>query len=93
MARSPARVGLRPNDDVVARVLGDGAVLVHLPSSRIFELNATGARVWQLIRSGISDADEITRRVTVGYDVAPEAAAREVRALLDRLVAEGLVEQ
>jgi hypothetical protein len=35
--------------DVVARRVGDSAVLVRLATNRIYELNATGARIWELL--------------------------------------------
>ena len=51
---------LRPNPDVIARHLGDGAVLVHIPTNQVYELNHTGARVWELMAGaytpGVSQA-------------------------------------
>ena len=49
--------------DVVARRVGDSAVLVRLSTNRIYELNATGARIWELLtqqkpRTEIIDALE-----------------------------------
>ena len=72
--------------------MGDGAVLVHLPSNKIFELNPTGAYVWELIESGIGTLDEIATQVTDTYDVERSEAIREVATLIDQLVREGLLE-
>jgi len=43
-----------PHPDVVARQVGDDVVLVHLDTSQIFALNATGARFWELLSDGKS---------------------------------------
>src|SRR5215207_8182687 len=44
--------GLRLDPNVVAQRIGDDVVLVHLRTNRIFELNATGGRVWALLAAG-----------------------------------------
>ena len=43
-----------PNPDVVSRRLGDDTVLVHLKTNRIFALNPTGARFWELLLEGMN---------------------------------------
>jgi len=40
---------LKPAPEVLARRLPGGAVLVHMRTNRIFELNETGARIWELL--------------------------------------------
>jgi hypothetical protein len=45
----PGRGELRPEDDVVSRRLEDEVVLVHLRTNRIYKLNETGARLWELL--------------------------------------------
>src|SRR5215510_5014894 len=52
----------RPNPDVIAKRLDDAAVLVHLGTNRIFELNGTGMRVWELLGQGLG-VDGIVRRL------------------------------
>jgi hypothetical protein len=39
----------RRSDGVVAREMGGSAVLIHLASNRIYELNSTGARIWSML--------------------------------------------
>ena len=34
---------------MVARRVGDSVVLVRLTTNKIYELNATGARIWELL--------------------------------------------
>jgi len=80
--------GLRPNPDVIARRLGDGAVLVHLPTNRVFELNDTGMRVWELAGEGLAQAELLDRLAT--EFALDDAARRDVADLIDRLRREGL---
>ena len=51
---------LRHSEHVVSSRLGDAGVLVHLRTNQIFELNATGVRIWELIGEG-SSVEEIER--------------------------------
>lgn len=81
---------LRPRPDVVARRLDRAGVLVHLPSNRIFELNETGMRIWELLSDGMTVAGMVDRLVQE-FDVEPERAARDVRELLTRFHDEGFV--
>jgi len=80
-----------PTADVIARRVGQGAVLVHLPTNRIFELNATGARIWELIVAQ-EDRDGIVRSLSTEFDVAPGQAREELARLVDALHREGLLE-
>jgi hypothetical protein len=75
---------------VVARDMGGSAVLVHLESNRIFELNATGARVWSLLEQGLS-RDEICARLQQEFQVSVEDVAATVDALLASLEGERLI--
>lgn len=76
--------------EVVSRVLPDGAVLVHLPTNRIFELNTTGSRIWELIGASLTPA-QIADALVDEFAIDQETAAREIAALTGRLAAEGLV--
>lgn len=82
---------LTPAPDVVARQLPDGAVLVHLGTNAIFELNPTGSRIWALLADGRTSAG-IVDALCAEYDVDPAAAARDVDDLIVRLTAAGLVQ-
>ena len=79
----------RLNPEVIARRLGDGAVLVHLPTSRIFELNDTAMRVWELLGEGL-DAAGIEAHLASEYDTGAQAAS-QVAQLLDMFRHEGLI--
>jgi hypothetical protein len=81
---------VRPNDDVVARHLDSETVLVHLGTNRIYTLNSTAARLWELLEEG-HDRLEIERRMGAEFDVDGAELAEEIERALASLTAEGLV--
>jgi len=82
---------LRPSPDVVARRLDLTGVLVHLPTNRIFELNETGIRIWELVAEGL-EVERIARKVAQEFEVNDERANEEVQTLVSQLRNEGLLE-
>ena len=81
---------LRPIPDVVYRELEGEMVLVHLGTNRIYSLNETGARFWELLASG-SERAEIERQLLDEFVVEPEDLRQEIDSMLDALEGEGLV--
>lgn len=79
-----------PASDVVARRLGDSAVLIRLTTNRIYELNETGARVWEMLQGGVS-VDTAIDTLAREYNAARPVVANEVEQLLQKLSADGLV--
>jgi Coenzyme PQQ synthesis protein D (PqqD) len=81
---------LRPRRGVVARDMNGSAVLVHLETNRIYELNATGARVWALLEQGL---DRPAICLTIGSEFGVTGAEMEqaVDDLLTELAREGLI--
>jgi hypothetical protein len=79
-----------PSPDVVARELGEEVVLVHLRTNRIFALNATGARFWQLLIDGASRS-EIESSLKQEYDVSDDEIGAEIDDLVAELAQEGIV--
>jgi len=79
---------LRPAADVIARRLGDSAVLIRLNTNRIYELNATGARVWELLSEGAT-RDQVVD--VLGREFDEEDIGAAVDELIGVLRAEGLV--
>ncbi|MGH7623857.1 MAG: PqqD family protein [Gemmatimonadaceae bacterium] len=80
----------RISGDALTAMLSDGAVLLNLHSKRYFSLNETGTRVWALLEHN-SGLDEIVQTLTAEYDVAESDARREVMALVEELLREGLL--
>jgi Coenzyme PQQ synthesis protein D (PqqD) len=87
---SRQELSLRPSADVIARRLDRAGVLVHLTTNRIFELNETGIRIWELL-SEQKDVDRIIEHLVDEFDVDGQRAARDVEGLLLRFRHEGLV--
>ena len=80
----------RPQPDVVSRRLDEQTVLVNLRTNRIFELNRTGARMWELLEEAPSEPQIVTQ-LLAEFDVSQDQLEREIRALLDELLEEGLI--
>lgn len=93
MSQSPSRpvVSIRRRPDVVARRVGKTAVLIHLGSNRIYELNDTGARVWELTADGAT-IEGLVDRLEREFEVDRGQLASEVARIVDDLVREGLFE-
>ena len=81
---------LEPSDDVVGQNLGEGFVLVHLKTNRIFELSRTGARFWDLLQTE-GDRSRIEEQLLDEFDVTKEELTAEVDSLISSLATENLV--
>lgn len=81
---------LRPAPDVVSRRLDDEVVLVNLQTNKIYSLNPTGARFWELLAEG-NDRAAIEGRLLNEFEVTPERLSAEVDALLAALSQAGLI--
>jgi hypothetical protein len=73
---------LRPHEQTIARRMGDGMILLQLRTNRIFELNTTAARLWDLIVSN-GNWDEIIETLLSEFEV--ESA--ELESEVDQIVA------
>ena len=78
--------------DVVFRRLSEGGVLVDLATNQIFELNDTGARVWELLNEPDSRAT-VVERLSDEFDIDADTAADQVQTLLHDLETEGLLQR
>ena len=81
---------LRPSPDVVSRRLDGAGVLIHLQTNRIFELNETGIRIWELLTDG-RDRAAVVSHLVEEFDVDAARAERELSDLLHRFQREGLI--
>jgi Coenzyme PQQ synthesis protein D (PqqD) len=81
---------LEPTQDVVGQRLGNEVVLVSLQTNRIFELNRTGGRFWELLQTE-SDRGRIEERLLEEFEVSQEELAAEVDQLIESLADEELV--
>ena len=81
---------LRPNPEVIAKRLDQTTVLVDISTSRIFELNETGTRVWELLGQGL-DVEHMVQHLVSEFEVEDSQAAEELKTLLSQLRDQGLV--
>jgi hypothetical protein len=81
---------LEPSQDVVGQRLGDEVVLVSLETNRIFELNRTGARFWELLQSE-NDRSRIEAQLLEEFEVTEEELSAEVDRLIKSLNDEELI--
>jgi hypothetical protein len=82
---------VRASAQVLAREVGDEVVLMSLATDAYFGLDGTGKRVWQLLGEGLTIGATV-EAIAGEYDVSRDQVAADVLALLDELLAEGLVE-
>jgi hypothetical protein len=80
----------RPVDDVVFRELDGEVVLVHLRTDKIYALNETGARFWEMLAAG-RDRAAIREQLLEEFAVEPALLDHEIDALVTELAGAGLV--
>jgi hypothetical protein len=78
--------------DFVSRRLDDEVVLVNLRTNKVFALNRTGARAWELLQTG-RDWEAIRDELGEEFDVEPKELDRDLKALAASLAAEGFVNE
>jgi Coenzyme PQQ synthesis protein D (PqqD) len=87
-ARQPR---FRPTGDAVAKRVGDDVVLVQLRTNRIYTLNRTGARLWELLGEG-HDLERARAQMLREFDVGEDQLRDEADALVEELVTRGMLE-
>jgi hypothetical protein len=83
----------RPSPNVVMTELDDATgVLLSLDTKIYYTLNATGVFVWKTMAQDASlDVAQLAEKVAANFEVEHDVAARDLKEMLDELVAEGLV--
>jgi hypothetical protein len=66
-------------------------VLVNLRTNRIYSLNRTGGRLWELLATGVG-VQEAFAHMKEEFDVSDEMLDQEAASLIELLKREGLVE-
>jgi hypothetical protein len=77
-------------DQVSCDLAGEAAIL-NIKSGVYYGLDPIGAQIWKLMQQPRAVA-EIQDAVLGEYDVEPERCARDLVGLLEKLLAEGLIE-
>lgn len=81
----------RPHADVVARRMDRAGVLVDLRTNRIYEVNETGIRIWELMSDGASD-EAIRECLTREFIIDADEASRQFAHFLEQVRDAGLLE-
>ncbi|HEV2521826.1 MAG TPA: PqqD family peptide modification chaperone [Candidatus Acidoferrales bacterium] len=87
---SDQTVVVAAKDQVSCDLAGEAAIL-NIKSGVYYGLDPVGARIWNLMQQPRAVAD-IQNVITSEYDVEPERCARDLVTLLEKLLAEGLIE-
>jgi hypothetical protein len=87
---SDRSVVVAAKDQVSCDLAGEAAIL-NVKSGVYYGLNPVGARIWNLMQEPRAVA-AIQTAITNEYDVEPERCARDLVGLLEKLLAEGLIE-
>jgi hypothetical protein len=88
--RTTDALTFRAGPDAVYNRVGDQGVLIDMKTNRIYELNRTGARFWELLSAG-HDRDEIQQLMMEEFDVTEADLAAEIEAMLASLKDKGLL--
>lgn len=91
-AQSEARNNLtyQVNQDIIHQRVGEDIILINLKSDRIFSLNRTGARFFELL-SEHRPIPEIKEKLLAEFDVDPETLDDEILNILDNLLEESFI--
>lgn len=83
----------KPNPQVLFTEIDDGTgVLLHLDTKFYYALNRTAVVVWKAIAEGkCATLGAIAARLSEAFRVEPGVAERDVTAILDEMVADGLL--
>jgi coenzyme PQQ synthesis protein D (PqqD) len=84
------RERFRVSPEAVANRMGDEVVLVHVGTDRIFELNSSAARMWELISAG-HGREEIRNQICEEFQITPELAAQQTEEFLSTLISEKII--
>lgn len=77
--------------DQVSSDLGEEVAILNLDAGMYYGLGEVGSRIWELVQEpGVVRVIQST--IVEEYEVEPARAERDVLALLQQLVDEGLVE-
>ncbi len=80
--RSPSLVSANVNDDLV---------ILSIDRGKYYGTQVVGKRVWALLEQPMSVSD-INEQLLRQFDVDRQTCEREVRAFVEQMLAEGLVE-
>lgn len=89
-ARLPSGDAFLRADGLLAAAIGDELLMMSVEHGKYFNLNAVGARIWDLLATPVT-VDGLVAALTDEYDVAPDVARQEVERFLGTLRERGLL--
>ena len=78
------------SDAIIAAEIDESVVMMDVEKGRYYELNAVGARIWDLVEASPRVA-QVCGAVTAEYEVSRTMCSEEVRLFLERLCDLGVV--
>lgn len=81
---------IRVPPEVLARPVGDEAVLLHLSTGTYYALDPIGARAWHLLERG-DTLGEVCATMGAEYEVEAAQLERDVLALVQQLADHALI--
>jgi len=81
---------MTPSPEIRLSAHGDGLVILHIPSGRVFVCNSTGCRIWKGVLKG-SSADAVSEDISREFGVAPALAREHTKAFVTKLEQQGLL--
>ncbi len=87
---TPQSVVAAARDQVSCDLAGEAAIL-NLKNGVYYGLDPVGARIWNLLQES-RRVREIRDALLAEYEVSPERCERDLLALLEKLLGEGLIE-
>lgn len=79
------------NPEALVQRFGDETVLIHVQTERVFVLNYTASRLWELLVQGLT-LDQIQAQMLEEFDVTQEQLSQEIDGLVSELAREGFVQ-
>jgi hypothetical protein len=77
--------------DVLFTEVGNESVMLQLKSERYYGLEEVGTRMWKLLTAA-ETIEAAYQQLLAEYEVEPEVLRRDLEALIERLVEQGLLE-
>lgn len=79
------------NTTVASRALGEETMVMSAADSTLFTLNEVASVIWEAA-DGVTPLQEIVaNKICAHYDVAPEAALKDAKALVEGLAEQGIM--
>ena len=77
--------------DTLINVVGNEAVLLNLGNEQYYGLDETGTSIWQALTTNMT-IQAAYEKLLDEYEVSAEVLQQDLRELLEKLLAQGLVE-